>query len=191
MILGTDQTVARVWDYLHAAEQSFSLATAWNLPAWPTEPTQRGIRDYGPLPARAADSPRRIAFIRGKVRLYARDLALQQLAGLPFEFSEDHTALEVVLHAAVGIAEQCGLPWLDGIAAGQAEMADATTYARDFVDHLRRVVFPMARDRRPGDVILGAAEQVNERHGGHMPSEALHQACRKIAHGAAPTPRRR
>jgi hypothetical protein len=184
MTLGTDQTVARVYDHLHGG----NLARVWNLPGWPSEPTQRGIREYGPLPGRHADSPQRIQFVRRHISAYARDLALWELAGT---LDDEHSAAEQIVHAAVGIAEQCGLPWLDGIAAGQAEMAEATTYARDFVDQLRRVVFPMARDRRPGDAILAAAKHVNQRHGCHMPSEELRQACSVIARSATSPARRR
>ena len=153
--------------------------------AWPTESTARGISDYGPLPRRDADSPTRIKFLRRHVRLYAQDQAILGLAGLI-----DDAEIDTLL-AATGIAEQCGMPYRDGIAAGRAEWASAQDRAKQFVDDLRRVVYPLSRGGSDQRRIMAAAEIVSDRYGYALPGISLSQACEAIWRSAQSRPVRR
>jgi hypothetical protein len=169
------------------------LSDDWVPPPWPTEPSNRGIKDYEPLPSRNADSPQRIAFIRSQVRLYVHDVAIHDLAGLDYEpsatgWSDNHI---VALQAAISTAMECGLPFQDGLAAGRAEWAAGQARARCFVDDLRRALFRLVLDRTNGNAIIAAANEVNERYGHALPSVALVDACKAIAASIQPARARR
>lgn len=184
-----DKRRAAVWQSVYGLGGVLHSKTG---PApWPTEPSPAGIKDWGPLPAQSATSPQRIAWIRNHARPYVQFMAFIDLAGVAQEYLErqgrDGISAKVeALLAATGIAETCGLPFDDGAAAGNAEWSAATERGKQFVDDLRRAVFPLARVRAAGEIILNAAHQVNDRYGCALPGELLTEACRVIAASAAP-----
>jgi hypothetical protein len=154
------------------------------------EPTAWGIKNLAPFPARHADSPQRIAWLRGHVRGYAWWLACLDLAGEAVEWIDGHggppSAKAELLLAATRMAQHAAIPFADGYAAGQAEWDAAQSRAREFVDQLRHTVYPLARDRASGEIILAAARRVNDRFDCALPSPLIEQACRVIAASAQP-----
>jgi hypothetical protein len=189
-----DRRRAAVWQSLYGVGGVLHSKTP--APLWPTEPSAEGIKNHGPLPSRAATSPQRIRFLREKVRSYAYFMACLDLAGVADEWLADHgragiTAEVETLMAATGIACETALPFIDGCAAGKAEFSAATARARQFVDDLRRAVFPLARAQSSGGVMLAAAHEVNDRYGCALPTPLLVNACQVIAISAAPRQFRR
>lgn len=161
-----------------------------------TTPTEWAIKNLAPLPHKNADSPQRIQWVRGKIRLYVWTVACLDLAGVANEWLDapeqaTHASEAEAIMAGTGTATQAGLPYADGWAAGKAEYAAAQTRAREFVDQLRRATFPMARAKTPGAAIMAAAHQVNDRFDNALSTELLTTAVRVIAHNALPSKGRR
>jgi hypothetical protein len=119
-----------------------------------------------------------VKFIASKIVLYATDIALWQLAGI-----SDETRVEVLM-AGTGVAHDCGLPFLVGLAGGKAAWQTASERATKYVGDLRRAVWPLARAKAPGAQILEAANAVNDRNPWGLPTGELLEACRVIARSA-------
>ncbi len=153
---------------------------------WPTEPTTHGISAYGPLPPRHADVQRQAAFIASKLQTYTNQVRVWEISGLGL----DHDEADIFC-SCIRIARDCGLPLAAASAAARRVWSQSSTTARQYVDDLRRAVYPLARAGSPGQQIVAVAEDVNHRYGYVLPYDKLVLACRVIAASAVPQPWRR
>lgn len=119
-------------------------------------------------------------------RPYARWLALDALLDPPDQANR-HEHIQVVL--AFGVHCKCSADEILSIEA--AEWGFATQYAENFLDALRRKVWPLCRARMPQETIQRAADEVMSDWNAWVPDELLNPVLRKIYLGAIPRKGRR
>jgi hypothetical protein len=123
-----------------------------------------------------ATPQRRIAWISGQIRAYARLLAFDELLGEcdPGANRDENFA------AASGFGAMIEAGETEIAIAANREWHDATQRGANCLEHLRRRVWPMAAARMPEDSIIQAAKTVLRTHDEHMGDEVLMPFLRNV-----------
>jgi hypothetical protein len=127
----------------------------------------------------------RMQWIRKRIRLYTRDLALEELLSNP----TDHSLQLESFEAAIGFGFQCKATHNEIIEAANREWADAIAYGSRFVEALRRRLWSMCRSRMPEQAVIHAADELQRDWWVCVGDDLLMPLLRKI--DIAATPRRR
>jgi hypothetical protein len=139
-----------------------------------------------PVPPNPASStPRqRARYVHEQTRLYARDLALQHLVHPDPEAEGEHFC------AVAGIALGCGCCHSEVLHIAATEWRFAIAYAGNFLEALRRTLYPMCRAHIPERAIQQRADAIMAEWGVYLPDQLLNPVLAGIWHAAQPRRRR-
>ncbi len=137
-----------------------------------------------PLPPSGAEvtPQRRMAWIREQVRLYARELALEQLLEPP---PDDRLKAEI-FSAVVDFGLKAKSTRDEIISAFDAEWDDATKHAARWLEALRRRVWSMCRAQMPEQTIIQAARETERNFSVFVGDELLMPLLKRIWDAAQP-----
>jgi hypothetical protein len=122
-------------------------------------------------PRQSATAAEQVTWLRSQIRLYARDLATQEMFGK----LDPAAATDRLGAAADGFAGQLDGHVPDDVIhmAVQAEQLEAAEAVRAFSEQLRKRLHFLVRERAPSPEVWAAASAICERHRIYMPDWAL------------------
>jgi hypothetical protein len=144
------------------------------------------------LPRQSASVAEQLTWLRGQIRLFARDLALAEMLGR----IDPAAATDQLGAAADGFAGLLDAKVHDDVIrmAVQAEQLEAAELVRVFMEQLRKRIQFLTRGRATSPELVAAGRAVCARHNVFMPRHVLRALLIDIASGALPyqfQPRRR
>ncbi len=139
-----------------------------------------------PNPATSQPADRRAWMVKWS-RLYTRMLALEHVA----RNCKDHWLQVEQFEAVMGFGFECKATADEIIACANEEWRLAENHAVNFLDALRRKLWPMCRAKLPEKVVIDAADTLQMEWGVGIDDEHLMPVIKGIWDAAQPRPARR